>query len=1489
VANGVGNKALLGAGGSTFVLDTPVTLGIVQDGQGSARAWLIQTNPASLQAMTFDNTGGINNLLANADAWLGSSSSGPMTFQPSIVIANTDLHFQLAGSTGPAFNQGVLNLTTITATSPRTLWLHSDSGGTAGMTINSSIGGSGSSITISNVGVGTRTVTLAGAVGPNVGIVQNSANSVLRLSSGANTYTGGTIITLGTIQLGVANAIPSISSVDITGTLNMAGLSDTIDALTGAGIVNNASAGTPTLTVGGNNGSGTFGGVIQNTVGTLSLAKTGSGTEILTGANTYSGTTTFNGGFLNAGSADSPGSAGPFGSATSAGSMVFSGGTLQYSAANQNDYSARFSTASGQAISIDTAGQAVTFATALTSSGGSLTKTGNGTLTLTAAETYTGNTTVNGGTLALIDSGALSTSSTVNVGAGGTFDVSALASPYTLSGSASLKASGTGTMVGTTAANIIGASGGVFDVGSQPISLTWGGASAGTDSTHPSLTVSQGTLNLNNNPITVVVPGTALDIGVYTLISAPLIAGTPNSVPAYTGGNGLLPGKIGVISVSGNTVILTVTGSSAVLGTWVTDADSTWNTGVNWSSNPNLPHAAGDVATLGVSSALRTVTLNAAITNGSLNLTNSNSFVIANGGFPLTLDNSGGGSAINVSAGTQNAISAAMALNDNAAITINSNASLNISGAIGNSAAAKTLTISGGTLALSGNNSFGPAAGSVGATLASGTLQLGHNNALGAGDLSVSGSSTLKAGAAGLTINNNIAVALGATETVDNNGNNLSLGGVISGNGGLRKVGAGTLVLGGANTFSGGIRINTGTVSISTAGVNPGDPGNLGVVPASPTANNVILNGGDLLGNGTVTLPANRGIGIGPVSGSSGTNALIDAATGASFTINGAIVSAGNGGVNSLTVNSLAPTPGTVILGGANTFGGTTVIANGALQLANSQALQNSTLNYDTGTLLFDNSITAATIGGFSCLTASQNLSLQNGSPAAVTLTIGGNNASIISGGNLSGLGSLVKAGAGTLIVSNANYSGGTTINGGSGNVTILAGTFGSSSAPFTVGGNLFLTNVTTTTASTFSVGTGGGQTGVGAIIGGAVNLTNTTTTIGSSGNTAGALTVNSSGNVNLGNVNINRDAGAVVVGTPAAGLLINGGNVVATGMNIAQSGVGGRGADLNITNGSLTIADNTQSGKFAIHAGAGNGFVTMRGGALTYLGTDGLLMSVGAGLSSTVISGGTATLTGVTLNSGGGATTSTLLVDGTSNPSLYLGSVGLVINAPSDTVAATFGNATIGAFADWSSDAPINLTNNPVFKAADAANVPHNITLNNVLSGASGLTKTGNGTLTLAGANTYTGNTVVRAGTLDLKQPSLFFTSSVSVSNSATLHLDFSVTNVVRGLVLNGVSKPSGVYNNGTDPSFLTGAGAIQVQAISLTPTNLISTFDGANLTLSWPSDHTGWRLQAQTNALSIGLATNWVDVTGATTTNQVVVPVNAANGSVFFRLVYP
>jgi hypothetical protein len=59
--------------------------------------------------------------------------------------------------------------------------------------------------------------------------------------------------------------------------------------------------------------------------------------------------------------------------------------------------------------------------------------------------------------------------------------------------------------------------------------------------------------------------------------------------------------------------------------------------------------------------------------------------------------------------------------------------------------------------------------------------------------------------------------------------------------------------------------------------------------------------------------------------------------------------------------------------------------------------------------------------------------------------------------------------------------------------------------------------------------------------------------------------------------------------------------------------------------------------------------------------------------------------------------------------------------------------------------------------------------------------------------------------------------------------------------------------------------------------------------LTLTWPADHIGWELQVQTNNLSNGLGTNWVNVSGSTTTDQVSIPMNPTNGCVFYRLVYP
>ena len=196
--------------------------------------------------------------------------------------------------------------------------------------------------------------------------------------------------------------------------------------------------------------STTFAGTITNsfggdstdvgaTGGVCAITKVGAGTLTLTGLNYYTGSTTFSAGVLCAGSAEATvannlfkwGNAngfygGPFGEPTNTvqTQFIFNGGTLQYSAANHYDYSPRFSTAAGQdAISIDVNGQSVTFGTALTGSGGSLTNldsVGGGRLILTQPSTYSGGATVNGGTLLVNNasgSGTGSGSVTVNSGA----------------------------------------------------------------------------------------------------------------------------------------------------------------------------------------------------------------------------------------------------------------------------------------------------------------------------------------------------------------------------------------------------------------------------------------------------------------------------------------------------------------------------------------------------------------------------------------------------------------------------------------------------------------------------------------------------------------------------------------------------------------------------------------------------------------------------------------------------------------------------------------------------------------------------------------------------------------------------------------------------------------------------------------------------------------------------------------------------------------
>jgi autotransporter-associated beta strand protein len=158
-----------------------------------------------------------------------------------------------------------------------------------------------------------------------------------------------------------------------------------------------------------------------------------------------------------------------------------------------------------------------------------------------------------------------------------------------------------------------------------------------------------------------------------------------------------------------------------------------------------------------------------------------------------------------------------------------------------------------------------------------------------------------------------------------------------------------------------------------------------------------------------------------------------------------------------------------------------------------------------------------------------------------------------------------------------------------------------------------------------------------------------------------------------------------------------------------------------------------------------------------------------------------------------------------------------------------------------------------------------------------------------LAGTNSYTGSTTVGGGTLEIVLPTLAAGSSVSIASGATLQLDFGSTNQVAALVLNGVNQPAGVYNSTTSPAFISGSGSLLVSPIATNPITINAVVNGNQYTLSWPSDHIGWRLQAQTNSVSVGLSTNWATVLGSTTTNQISIPINTANGCVFFRLSYP
>ena len=153
-----------------------------------------------------------------------------------------------------------------------------------------------------------------------------------------------------------------------------------------------------------------------------------------------------------------------------------------------------------------------------------------------------------------------------------------------------------------------------------------------------------------------------------------------------------------------------------------------------------------------------------------------------------------------------------------------------------------------------------------------------------------------------------------ATFTVNNGATNTFSGLLTKGANALSltKTGAGSLTLAHVNTYTGATTISAGTLSISS-------DGNLGTAPGSATPGSLIINGGTLATTLGFTLNANRGISLGAAG------ATIDTAPGTTLTYNG--IAAGPGGLTKLD-------SGNLVLGGANTYNGTTTISKGQIWIS---------------------------------------------------------------------------------------------------------------------------------------------------------------------------------------------------------------------------------------------------------------------------------------------------------------------------------------------------------------------------------------------------------------------------------------------------------------------------------------------------------------------------------------------------------------------------
>jgi fibronectin-binding autotransporter adhesin len=861
-----------------------------------------------------------------------------------------------------------------------------------------------------------------------------------------------------------------------------------VDALNGPGTVQGGYSNQGSITVGDNNGSGTFSGVLSNSGnngGVLTLIKSGTGTQVVTGADTYTGSTTVSAGALNIQSSSALGTGT---STTTSRVTVVGGGALQIqggittitavgltlngtgvtaapngaleNVSGINNYSGLVTLASNAAIGSDSGTLNLTNANTISGSGfgltltgagngslasvigtgaGGVTKTGAGTWVLSGTSTYTGQTAVSAGRLYV--NGSLNSSSAVSVASNAVLG-------------------GTGTVGAATVAGGGSIEGGQNGLGELTLSsLTFSSA---------------GNINLGG-------------LGNYT--STPAIA-------------------TGALTTSGvaNSVTLNVTGTIPAVGTYeaVSYGGSITNTDYTLATLPSRATGALDFTHPGLIDIDITGTDFIVWTGATTNTwdTTNNNWKLNSNGTPtayidsppdkVVFDDSAGSSysTVNISGNDVHPLSVTFNNSTNNYLLQGTNA---IAGSTG-------LTKAGSAqLTITNANTYTGAT-----TISGGTLQLGDGTSGDDGSLTTSG------------ITNSAALVynLFGTQTATY---------PISGSGTLSKVGGGTLVLAGSNSYGGGTTVSAGTLQLGTGSTSlttSGSPAGTGtfsvaagtVLKFNFVSNTSAYNFSQITGAGTVELTSTNEFDWSDNALGSTAAAFSNSFTGTLQIDIGRVPSANLGGVTSVIVNSGgqfatynngngAYTQNFTIAGnygvesGANgairaqnnTFTGNialsasaTIVVGGTSTIAgpiseNSAGLSFTLGNpggYNNGALI----LTGASSYTGSTTIAIGTLQLGNGTTGKDgSLTTSGitDNAALVynlfgtetASYPISGSGSLTKSGAGTLVLNASNsYSGGTKLNLGTlraannaalnatGAVTIAGGTLALGADNSTVG-----------------------------------------------------------------------------------------------------------------------------------------------------------------------------------------------------------------------------------------------------------------------------------------------------------------------------------------------------------------------------------------------------------------------------------------------------